>query len=239
MKKLAQEFVEVIKKNITEQKKSNKTNSYECELETWESRRGGESGYVLSACKKESKLLTRGELSLLCSYIEDLLKELKKAKGWGTLDITFNEVRFNISLYRSEVVKVPQIVRLLAAPCKEFTSLINYIEKYCGKKIQMTDIYNVGIGGKRGRIYGEEGHRHFLAHHPNKCSLLLKELRENRGSKDVVSISNIKTEDYIDEWELQCSIRNEIEFSGARYSFCKVTIKTPKGKEKKTIRISN
>ena len=74
---------------------------------------------------------------------------------------------------------------------------------------------------------------------PKTCSALLEELRKARGSKDIVTTSALKQVDDIDAWDLEVSIRNEVEFSGCRYKICEVTIKTPSGKVKKVVRIGN
>lgn len=166
------------------------------------------------------------------------LEELKLLKGWNSLVWDTDEINAATSLYYNSYVSYPKTISLLPKPCKEFLSLSKYLEKYCGKKLEMQDIYGVVIGGKRGRVYGEDSNRYYLAHSPNKCSNLLEELRKCRGTKDIISISQIKQEDDIDEWDLKVSINNETEFSGVRHKLCEVTIKTPNGKMKKTIRIA-
>ena len=125
----------------------------------------------------------------------------------------------------------------MSEPCKEYKSLVNYLSKYCGKNLNETDIYSVAIGGKRGRVYGEEGARYYLCHKPATCAKYLETLRKSRGSNDKVVSTAIKQEDDIDPWELQVSIRNEVEFSGARLKYFEVKISTPSGKEKAVIRI--
>jgi hypothetical protein len=178
------------------------------------------------------------EISTLTNEIVNLLEKLRATKGWGSLVWEFDELNFS-SGWSSDYRKVVSSISLLATPCKEFNSLVKYMAKYCGKKLAMTDIYSVAIGGKRGRVYGEEGCRYYLAHRPKTCSALLEELRKARGSKDIVTTSACKQIDDIDAWDLEVSIRNEVEFSGCRYNICEVTIKTPSGKVKKVVRIGN
>lgn len=173
------------------------------------------------------------EISTLTNEIVNLLEKLRATKGWGGLVWEFDELNFS-SGWSSDYHKVVSSISLLATPCNEFNSLVKYVEKYCGKKLAMTDIYSVAIGGKRGRVYGEEGCRYYLAHRPNTCSALLDELRKARGNKDIVTTSAFKQVDDIDAWDLEVSIRNEVEFSGYRYNICEVTIKTPSGKLKKS-----
>lgn len=237
-KKIAMQIVDAMKENIVAQKKKSQMNSYSVEMQVYNSSRGNKSGVMVEVAYKDmTDIIDKYEFKELMREVIKQLVELRKTRGWGDLSWTTNEVNLSSSWYRTDNVEFPSLVSLVGKPCKEFTSLANYMEKYCGKKITTTDIYSVGIGGKRGRVYGEEGHRYYLAHYPNKCAAILKELREYRGSKDVVNTSAFKQVDDIDEWELECSIRNEVEFSGARYNQCEVTIKTPSGKVKRVVRI--
>jgi hypothetical protein len=235
IKNLANEFISKVKAELNRQKNSSKRNSYSVDFQCY-----------LNAdrnCTFECDVMENNtrfnsyEISILTREIVNLLENLRSTRGWSTLMWDFEEYNFSKSWYSNDYQKIIKSVRLLATPCKEFNSLANYMEKYCGKKLSITDIYCVGIGGKRGRVYGEEGSRYYLAHQPNICSKLLEELRSARGSKDIVTTSAFKQVDDIDKWDLECSIRNEVEFSGSRYNQCEVTIKTPSGKVKKVIRI--
>lgn len=235
IKKLANEFVSKVKAELTQQKKNKKRNSYSVDFQCYLN--------VERNCTFECDVMENNtrynsyEISVLTKEMVSLLEKLRSTKGWGTLMWDFEKYNFSKSWFSNDYQNVIKSIRLLATPCKEFNSLANYMEKYCGKKLSLTDIYGVGIGGKRGRVYGEEGCRYYLAHRPNTCSKLLEELRKARGSKDIVTTSAFKQVDDIDEWDLECSIRNEVEFSGSRYNQCEVTIKTPSGKVKKVIRI--
>ena len=181
--------------------------------------------------------LTETQFRSLAKEVLLQLAELRKTRGWSNLTWECEEVNFSHSWY-SDYQSIIKSVTLFAEPCKEYLNLARYMFKYCGKKLAITDLYSVGIGGKRGRVYGEEGCRYYLAYRPKTCSALLEELRKARGSKDIVTTSALKQVDEIDEWDLECSIRNEVEFSGCRHQLCEVTIKTPSGKVKKVIRIS-
>ena len=135
---------------------------------------------------------------------------------------------------RSEYAFLSRIYTL-AKPCKDFLELVKYVNKFGGIKICPTDLYVVTIGGKRGKIYGEEGDRYYLCHDEKKCKKILSDLRATRKTNDVVKCSNIKTKDDIDEWELECSIRNEVEFSGSRETYIEFSVQTQKGKLKDII----
>ena len=235
IKKLANEFVSKVKAELSRQKTNKNRNSYSVNFHCYLN--------VDRNCTFECDVMENNtrynsyEISVLTKEMVSLLEKLRSTRGWSTLMWEFEEYNFSKSWYSNDYQKIIKSIRLLATPCKEFNSLANYMEKYCGKKLSITDIYGVSIGGKRGRVYGEEGSRYYLAHRPNTCSKLLEDLRSTRGSKDIVTTSAFKQVDDIDKWDLECSIRNEVEFSGCRYNQCEVTIKTPSGKVKKVIRI--
>jgi len=236
----AKKIIDAIKNDISEQKKRNPNmGSYSSTIYL-----DGENCKNDIICIKQSynkyfaKGLTRMEATRIAIAVTAGLNELKSKRGWGRLMWKMEETcMFGDGYYRREYIKFPTDITLLADPCKEYKSLVNYLEKYCGKKLNETDIYSVGIGGKRGRVYGEEGDRYYLCHKDNKCKKLLEELRKSRGTNDKVVCTQIKEEDDIDPWELQVSIRNEVEFSGVRYRYFMVNITTPSGRKKAEIRI--
>jgi hypothetical protein len=234
--KLASEFVTKVKAELHRQKANKNKNAYVVNFQSYLN--------MDRECSFECDILENNhrfsayEISTLTTEMVNLLEKLRSTRGWSGLVWEFDELNFSRG-WSSDYRKVIRSISLLATPCKEFNSLANYMEKYCGKKLAMTDIYSVAIGGKRGRVYGEEGCRYYLAHRPKTCSALLEELRKVRGSKDIVTTSAFKQVDDIDAWELEVSIRNEVEFSGCRYNICEVTIKTPSGKVKKVVRIGN
>lgn len=234
-KKFAKEIVEVIKCDIVESKKRRHKNVYKTGLELYH--HIGCFSIAVNGREAYDEKLNKYEVKSLINEVMSLLNTLKKSRGWGLLNWTCTEHNIGEGFYDITYINVPTHIMLFSKPCKEFISLSNYIDKYCGKKIELTDIYGVSIGGKRGRVYGEEGSRQYLAYEPNRCIKYLEELRKSRGTKDLIS-TTISSRDEIDEWELECSIRNEVEFSGMRYNECTITIKTPNGKLKKTITIN-
>lgn len=239
---IAKEIFSYIKDEISNKKKQSKENAKviaDIDIEYYDTMRGGNKGYTIEVNGKRFNhdLLPKYDFTQVASKLLKMLKELSNTKGWKNLVISTEEVNFSESWYRTNYYDIVNNVRLLNEPCKEFKSLANYVQKYCGITINMKDIYNVAIGGKRGRVYGEEGQRWYLAHKPNKCAEILSKLRENRATKDIVT-SVIKSVDDIDEDDLRYSIKYETEFNGARLNMCEVTIKTPKGKVKKVIQIT-
>lgn len=182
--------------------------------------------------KSEYGKLSRYEVNSVAYDLIKGLKEMTTTRGWKNLNFTIEEILPEHHGWSTSYVKFPTNICLLAEPCKEFKSLANYIEKYCGRKITPTDIYSVHIGGKRGYVYGEEGERYYLCHKPKKCASLLESLRKARGAKDNVSVKPFKEVDEVDPWELECSIRNEVEFDGVRHRRCEIVFTTPTGKRK-------
>jgi hypothetical protein len=237
IKKLASEFVSKVKAELHRQKTNKDKNAYVVNFQSYLNM-DRECGFECDVLENNHHFSSY-EISTLTNEMVNLLEKLRATRGWSGLVWEFDELNFSRSWYSNDYRKVISSISLLATPCKEFNSLVNYMEKYCGKKLAMTDIYSVAIGGKRGRVYGEEGCRYYLAHRPKTCSALLEELRKARGSKDIVTTSACKQVDDIDAWDLEVSIRNEVEFSGCRYNICEVTIKTPSGKVKKVVRIGN
>jgi hypothetical protein len=237
IKKLASEFVSKVKAELNRQKTNKNKNAYVVNFQSYLNM-NRECGFECDVLEN-NHCFSSYEISTLVNEMVNLLEKLRATRGWSGLVWEFDELNFSNSWYSKDYRKVISSISLLATPCKEFNSLVNYMDKYCGKKLAMTDIYSVAIGGKRGRVYGEEGSRYYLAHRPKTCSALLEELRKARGSKDIVTTSACKQVDDIDAWDLEVSIRNEVEFSGCRYNICEVTIKTPSGKVKKVVRIGN
>lgn len=234
MEKLAKKIVEIIKKELNEKKKKGNYGTYSFCINYCSSL----AGYSININYENiTKTLDAFDFKRLIRELTNQLNNLKVKKEWQSLCWDKQEINISTNVWRNDYISLPNNFTIFSKPCKEYTSLSNYIEKYCGKKINVEDIYLVGIGGKRGRIYGEEGDRMYLAYNPKKCLSLLQELRDNRGSKDIVKTSLIKEVDEIDDWELECSIRNEVEFSGTRHRECGITIQTPKGKIKKEIKI--
>lgn len=234
MEKKAKEIVKIIKEKLNEKKKKGDRNTYSFSFNYISSL----AGYSISVNYEPlTETLDAWKFKCLIKELTKQLNDLQTTKGWDTLTWENDEINLSSSCWSSDYIKIPNNFTLFSKPCNEFKSLTKYIEKHCGKTINLTDIYSVAIGGKRGRVYGEESDRYYLAYNPNKCLSILQELRDCRCSRDIINTSAIKQVDDIDDWELECSIRNEVEFSGVRYKECNVTIQTPNGKTKKIIRV--
>ena len=239
-KKIASNIIKEIKTKITEMKKKRPNDSvYSLPLSMVEFANGtiNISLYNYWQGKRLAENLSRYQAKKIAEEVIKGLNELKTTRGWGRLMWDIEDCCFDSKSWYDNYIKFPTNIILMAEPCKEYKSLVNYLSKYCGKNLNDTDIYSVRIGGKRGRIYGEEGYRYYLCHKPNKCAKYLETLRKRRGTNDKVICSKIKEEDDIDPWELEVSIRNEVEFSGERFRYFEVSITTPSGKQKANIRI--
>lgn len=182
-----------------------------------------------------AKNLTRSEAEQIRREVLDGLKSLRATRGWGRLTWQEEKTCPSSDLWCPSYLLFPTRIVLMAEACKEFKALASYLLKYCGRTVSETDLYYVGIGGKRGRVYGEESPRRYLCHRPNACASLLETLRKYRRTGDTVTCSAFIEEDEIDPWELEVSIRNEVEFGGIRYRLLTVTIISPSGNPKKKI----
>lgn len=181
------------------------------------------------------------DLKDIIKEVEKHINDQKNLKGWSTLNVAYDTCEFGGGVWNRTQVKYPAKITLCETPCKEFTSLQNYINKY-GKttywgssygavNLRNFELFCSAMGGKRGRLWDEYGDRRYLDNKPKKCVAILEELRSNRGSKDIM-ICERGTEDYIDPVDKAYSERHEIECDGEKRSYLKITIKTPTGKVK-------
>ena len=235
-KEEAKKVVDAIKAYISQQKKCYPNlNMYDVDIRYYNCVCGNKSGIHININHKDvTEILDKYDFIYTIKEINALLEELKNEKGWNGIDLDEKEIYLPNSL---KTISVPY-VKLFNEPCKEFVKLAKYLEKHCGKLIGMKDLYRVCIGGKRGRIYGEDSSREYLAYNPSQCESILKDLRLAKGTRDIATASDIKTIDDIDDFDLQASIRYETEFNGLRYTECVVKVETPNGKIKKNIRVA-
>ena len=242
-KQLATKIVATIKANIAETKKKRPTDDvHSTSIAMGTINRDDNKIEVYTGSfwkgKRLAENLTRVQAKRLATELVNQLKALKATRGWGRLSWKMEDCCYkNNGWYGSDTIAFPCEISLLAEPCKEFKSLANYLAKYCNKTITDTDIYSVGISGKRGRFYGEDGDRYYLCHNPKKCVYYLDTLRKSRGTNDKVSCTPFKEEDDADPFDMEVSRRYEQECYGTRLRFFTITITTPSGKKKAEIRI--
>lgn len=181
------------------------------------------------------------DLKEVICEVETLINAQKKVKGWSTLNVAYDTAEFEYNSWNPKSVRYPSKITLCEKPCKEFTALQKFINKY-GKSTYRGTIYGAvnlnnfelfcsAMGGKRGRLWDEYGDRRYLDNKPKKCAELLETLRNAKGSKDTM-LCERGTEDWINPVDKAYSEMHEIECDGERRSYLKITIKTPAGKVK-------
>lgn len=256
---LAKKAFNAIKKTITEQKKSNKTETHPeyhrapvadlditCK-EGWIGAKNEKYRLTLQPIKygeKEKHIIetdTKTDLNDIIRSVFGLLNEQMKVKGWTTLKIVRDKAHFGDWMSGYDI-EYPSKVTLCDAPCKEYTALQNFINKY-GKtpdyygrptydvNLRNFELFRSAMGGKRGTLWDEYGDRKYLDNRPNACKEILAELRENRGTKDIM-ICKQGEEHWIDPVDRAYSEKHEIECDGQKRHYLLVTIKTPAGKVK-------
>jgi hypothetical protein len=181
------------------------------------------------------KLTSLYDLKEVIGEVEKHINEQRKVKGWANLNVAYDSAWFGSGYYQNEV-KYPSKITLCEKPCKEFTSLKNYINKYGKGKygsVNLSDyeLFNSAMGGKRGRLWDEYGDRCYLANKPKKCALYLEQLRNQRGTKDIM-LCERGHEDYIDPIDQRYSEMHEVECDGEKRHYLQITIKTPTGRVK-------
>ena len=182
------------------------------------------------------------DLKEIIGEVEKNIYAQQKVKGWGTLNVAYDTADFDYNSWNPKSVRYPAKITLCEKPCKEYTSLQNFLNKYgkpaCYGKLtygtlnlKNFELFYSYMGGKRGRLWDEYGDRRYLDNKPKRCAEYLEMLRKAKGSKDVM-LCERGTEDWIDPVDKAYSEMHEIECEGERRSFLKITIKTPMGKFK-------
>lgn len=194
--------------------------------------------YILGVSGKEVGRCTyRSDIESVFREFGNMLDEQKKVKGWGGLNYSKDKIYFNMGGWSDYSINIISKVCLADAPCSEYKSLMNFINKYGlseykGKvNLGNYDLFSAAMGGKRGRLWDEYGERIFLDNKPKKCARLLEELRKARGTKDTMTCKRGE-ENYIDPEEQRYSAYAEIECEGEKRKYLQITIKTPAGKVK-------
>lgn len=257
---LAKKAFNAIKKTITEQKKIAKQNPQSpawaktpvadlditCK-EGWIGAKNEKYRLTLQPIKygeKEKHIIetdTKTDLNDIVRSVFGLLNEQMKVKGWTTLKIVRDKAHFGDWMSGYDI-EYPSKVTLCDAPCKEYTALQNYINKYglapdfygrptYNVNLRNFELFRSAMGGKRGTLWDEYGDRRYLDNRPNACKEILAELRENRGAKDIM-VCKMGEENWIDPVDRAYSERHEIECDGEKRHYLLVTIKTPTGKVK-------
>ena len=257
--KLATKALNHIKKSLTEQKKNIKAHPpvdpwdvrnphLDLEITLKEGWTGAKNEkYRLTAdwkCRDEKHIIetdTRWELEDTINILFGLLNKQAKVKGWTTLKVVREKAHFGDAWHGTDVT-YPAKITLPDAACKEYKSLQSFLNKY-GTRTDFRgrpdgkftlgnyDIFHSAMGGKRGTLWDEYGERKYLDNRPKKCAEVLAELRQYRGTKDLM-LCKYGQEDYIDEIDRRYSEYHEVECEGEKRHYIEITITTPTGKVK-------
>ena len=209
-KELAQEIFNEIKKNLVDNKEKAKANPYQqisvyFENSSIYDRELGK--YVDYICVGKKEFLGIGNLDdvqQISNMVVYLLNEQKKDKEWKNLIFItrdFKELRGSGWNQYWKPYSLLEKISLLNNPCKDFVSIQKFLLKYANYNLADFKLFDVRMGGKRGRLYDEEGDREYLANQPKKCARILEELRKYRGTNDTITCK-YGEEDWMDEMEI-------------------------------------
>lgn len=256
-KTLAVKTFNLIKKSLADARKYNKENNFpinswsrrrqQVDLSIWDNTTWKDGKKIVKNYfiefnnSKVGECLTHYDVSEVFSELRNLLNGQKKVKGWGGLNFNLENIELESGSWSGYRVSYIPKVCLADAPCSEYKSLMNFINKhgkttywgstYGAVNLGNYELFSAAMGGKRGVLWDEYGERRFLDNKPTKCARLLEELRKARGSKDVM-ICERGEENYIDPEEQRYSSYAEIECEGEKRKYITITIKTPTGKVK-------
>ena len=256
IKALATKMFNLIKKSLADARKYNKENNFpinswsrrrqQVDLSIWDNTTWKDGKKIVKNYfiefnnSKVGECLTHYDVSEVFSELRNLLNGQKKVKGWGGLNFNLENIELESGFWSGYRVSYIPKVCLADAPCSEYKSLMNYINKYAlagpnfggyNKPLGNYELFSAAMGGKRGRLWDEYGERVFLDNKPKKCARLLEELRKARGTKDTMTCKRGE-ENYIDPEEQRYSAYAEIECEGEKRKYLEITIKTPAGKVK-------
>ena len=248
--KVAEKIFKAVKNELASARKYNKEHNYERRTMAcgrrremvdlgvysnteWKDGYKNVRSYIIRLEDKDmGELLTHYDIGEVFRKLRRLLDEQKKVRNWGGLSYNTEEVDLDSCSWRGYRTAIVSKVCLADATCKEYTSLINYLNKFLSYgKITNYEFFSSAMGGKRGVLWDEYGERYFLDNKPNKCKRVLAELRKAKGSKDTLTIKRGE-ENYMDEEERRYSVYAEIECEGEKRKYMEITIKTPTGKVK-------
>ncbi len=251
IKTLATKMFNTTKKNLADARKYNKDNKTRkaqqvnisvYDHDYWKGNTRTTEYYAFNVDGKEiGKCTYRSDIESVFREFGHMLDAQKKVKGWGGLNYANDKITFNVGTWGGYSVKFIPKVCLADAPCSEYKSLMNFINKhgkttywgstYGAVNLDNYELFSAAMGGKRGVLWDEYGERVFIDNKPKKCARLLEELRKARGSKDIM-ICERGEENYIDPEDRTYSEKYEIECEGEKHKYLKITIKTPTGKVK-------
>lgn len=253
----AEKIFKAIKNSLADARKYNKDNNFpinswsrrrqQIDLSVWDDTTWKDGNKVVKGYfielnnSKVAECRTHYDVREVFSELRNLLNAQKKVKGWSGLNFLTEHVNLESCSWDGYEVSIIPKVCLADAPCSEYKSLMNFVNKY-GKKVywgstygavnlQNYELFSAAKGGKRGRLWDEHGERIFLDNKPKTSARILEELRKARGTKDTM-LCEIGEEDYIDPEEQKASSYYEVECEGEHRRYLRVIIKTPTGRVK-------
>ncbi len=253
-KELASKIFKAIKKNLADARKYNKEKnltldaywsrkSQQTDITVWDNTEWKDGNknvrsYTIKVDNKEmGDVRTHYDVREVFHELNLLLDEQKKVKGWSGLNYATERVTLQSCSWSGYEVTIITKVCLADAPCSEYKSLMNYINKFgvrdygASMNLGNFELFSAAMGGKRGRLWDEYGERLFLDNKPKKCARILSELRKYRGTNDKMYCKRGE-ENYIDPEERRASAYYEVECEGIKRKYVEITIKTPQGKVK-------
>ena len=238
---IAKQVFNEIKKNLVENKKKkvektyfSNTAAYFENSSIYDRELGKYVDYIRIGKKEFRGIGDLNDVQQISNMVVYLLNEQKKVKGWKNLVFStrdFQELRGSGWNQYWKHYSLLEKIYLLDNPCKDFVSIQKFLLKYVNYNLTDFKLFDVRMGGKRGRLYDEEGDRYYLANKEKKCAKILEELRKYRGTNDTITCK-YGEEDWMDEMERKYSAYHEVECDGVRRHYLEITIKTPSGKVK-------
>ena len=180
-KEIAGKLFKKVKANLSSARKYNKEKGFTNIMDGWSRRRqqvdievwdntiwkDGKKivkSYIIKVEREKfAEVRTHYDVREVFAELRNLLFEQKKVKGWGGLNYMSEQVSLESGSWSGYEVSIISKVCLADAPCSEYKSLMNYINKYglveggWGRKMELGnfELFSAAMGGKRGRLWDE------------------------------------------------------------------------------------
>lgn len=122
-------------------------------------------------------------------------------------------------------------LEIFAPPCKEFNRLNEVLKKHCCRPIPDTDVYHVGVCGKRS-AWSDSGSFRYLCYNPANCQRITDLIEAVCDEHDKVRLSVEEFFDHGDDTDYRIAQYQESEWYGSRGQNMRLVIKGSEGKEK-------
>lgn len=156
-------------------------------------------------------------------YMAMVVELIKKRRG--VADVKVYDEYVGAYLYRS--IKVVSKLVVISSVAREFTSLNNFLTKYCScRELKTDEVAHVDIWGKRNTYY-EKG-KTLLCHDADKCEEIKNWIADHRNYGDKVGIEVGYRRSIFD----MDAYRGEREWDGEENYYLVVDVKTPTGRDK-------